>query len=146
MRISNRAVADQLTFNGVGTEDHKSLREIAARYIQTHAEEFCPFLGLEPTDPAFEAYCDKVASETQAEWGGQLEVTALAAALQMPIHVYSADAPILVTNGFTAAESTTAVPLKITYHRHYFALGEHYNSVTSAEEISTKLEDLAIFE
>ncbi|CAN0456644.1 unnamed protein product, partial [Pylaiella littoralis] len=67
-----RAIADQLQVLSIGSkEDHNALRGIAAGYIRTHPEEFCPFLGYELGSTEFEEYCDKVASLTDAEWGGQ---------------------------------------------------------------------------
>ena len=162
-----RAVEDQLRFThtraasmgltaaaGESVPSHLRLRELAAAQILAHAEEFCPFLGLpvpsqhssEQTAPgqqqeeakqALEAYCARVASPVLAEWGGQLEVRALAGALGRPIHVYSADAPLLRMEPLGTpgtfveglAENSPS-PLRLTYHKHYYALGEHYNSVT----------------
>lgn len=122
------AIADQLQQLVPGaTEDYNSLRGIASSYMRNHPDEFCPFLGLETGDPEFDAYCDKVASLTQAEWGGQLEIKALSAALQRPIMVYSANAPVMCMNDSSAAVGEVA-PLRVTFHSHYYALGEHYNS------------------
>lgn len=104
--------------------------------MRSHPEDFCPFLGLESSDPEFESYCAKVASATQAEWGGQPEIRALAAALQRPIHIYSADAPV-VRMCEEVGDADAAAPLCITYHKHYYALGEHYNSVTRVVELGS---------
>jgi OTU domain-containing protein 6 len=124
-----RAIADQLLFTGNSrAQDHNSLRGIASTYIRNHAEEFSPFIGVEAADPEFEAYCEKVASLTDAEWGGQLEIKALSAALSVPILIYAADVPVLTMNDCDAPVDN---PLRITYHKNYYALGEHYNSVTS---------------
>jgi OTU domain-containing protein 6 len=109
-------------------EDFNTLRGVAADYLRAHAEDFCPFLGMELGDPEYDAYCAKVASLTEAEWGGQLEIKAISAALQRPILVYSANAPVLCMNDAEASLEDVP-PLRITFHRHYFALGEHYNSV-----------------
>lgn len=109
-------------------EDHHALRGVAAAHIRNHAEDFSPFIGVEAQDPEFDAYCDKVASVTDAEWGGQLEVKALSAALEVPILIYAADGPVITMND---AGSSTATPLRITYHKNYYTLGEHYNSVES---------------
>lgn len=124
----NRALADQLQlFNPNSTEDCNSLRGLAADYLRSHPEEFCPFLGLELGDAEFETYCDNVASLTKAEWGGQLEIKALSAVLQRPILVYSANAPVLRMDDSGGQGDST--PLSVTYHKHYYTLGEHYNSV-----------------
>ena len=78
-------------------------------------------------------------------WGGQLEIQALSLALHRSIEVYSADAPVLVMNAEASSTegddsdsdddsgSATSPPLRVTYHRHYFALGAHYNSVVKAK-------------
>lgn len=83
------------------------------------------YVGLEGDE--FEQYCNKVASYDGAEWGGQVEIQALCACLQRSIWIYSADthAPILKMGSFDECP-----PLRISYHRQYYALGEHYNSVT----------------
>ncbi len=112
--------------------DFKELRRIAADHIRRNANEFAPFIGVLPEDEEFESYCQKVASESAAEWGGQLEIRALSECLQRPIYVYSASAPVVVMG----EEHTTSIgqkgeiiPIRISYHRHLFALGEHYNSL-----------------
>ena len=57
-----------------------------------------------------------------ADWGGQPELLALARALQRPIVVYSRDSAPLRMGESDGEE------LVVTYHRDYYALGEHYNS------------------
>lgn len=101
---------------------------MASVYIQENADEFSPFLGLDKDDPEFKIYCDRVASEISAEWGGELELKALSCALGRTILVYSKDSPILRMND-NSSSSSNSVPLRVTYHKHYFSLGEHYNSV-----------------
>lgn len=125
-----RALADQLEFVGVNGEGgnqgnltFNDLRSRAADYLRTHSEEFAPFLGMEPTSQEFGRYCTNV--ERDAEWGGQIEIRALSACLQRQIYIYDASTPLIVMGDEYIENS----PLKITYHRHYFALGEHYNSV-----------------
>jgi OTU domain-containing protein 6 len=65
-----------------------------------------------------------VESDVLAEWGGQLEITALCAALHCAILVHSAAAPVV-----KMGEDSAAVVINLTFHRHYYALGEHYNTV-----------------
>jgi len=98
--------------------------------LRAHADDFSPFLGLEAGSPEFLEYCAKVESVAGAEWGGQVELRALAACLERQIHVYDSTAPLLVMG-----EEFTGPPLKVTYHRHYYSLGEHYNSVRFLEEV-----------
>ena len=108
----------------------QELRVVAANYIRSHAEDFSPFLGLLPSDPEFEEYCKRVESPTLAEWGGQLEIKALCASLGVKVLVYSATSPVVVMGDEDG--STSKDTLKVSFHRHYYALGEHYNSVIVA--------------
>ena len=111
------------------------MRQVAGSYLRNHALEFAPFLGLDldnNTDKqAFDTYCMKVESDILAEWGGQLEIRAISEALQVAIYVYAANAPV-VRMGEENAHNTT--PLRLAYHRHYFSLGEHYNSVVPIQD------------
>lgn len=104
------------------------MRATAAKYIRDNADDFTPFLGLLSTDPEFDEYCKKVESATLAEWGGQLEIKALCASLLFKVRVYSATAPeVLMGEEVVGAVDT----LNVTFHKHFYALGEHYNSVVA---------------
>ena len=60
------------------------------------------------------------------EWGGQVELLALSSILKRPIEVIQAEgAPVVVGEHFSSSR------LLLTYHRHAYGLGEHYNSVQS---------------
>lgn len=61
-----------------------------------------------------------------SDWGGQLELRALACALETPIHVFSAESDVISMGDEFAAMRQ---PLQLTYHLHYYTLGEHFNSV-----------------
>ena len=94
---------------------------------------------------AFRKYCRDMA-ET-AQWGGHPEILALTKVLRLPIRVHSAEGPALVMGweefggekpgngnsgvcgGDIAAQAPSSSPiLELTFHRHFYALGEHYNS------------------
>jgi hypothetical protein len=62
---------------------------------------------------------------------GQVELRAMAAWLKRPIHIYDSTTPLLIMGEefASAAPGGGQRPLVVTYHRHYFSLGEHYNSV-----------------
>jgi OTU domain-containing protein 6 len=118
---------------GPSTHDYLELRKLAAKHLREHPEEFKPFLDVDSEDD-YEVYCSKVESPTLAEWGGQIEIRAIANSLEHLIHIYDAEAPVLVMgermSGAAEAEGQPLIePLRLTYHRHYYALGEHYNSV-----------------
>ncbi len=63
-----------------------------------------------------------------ADWGGQPELQALAHVLQVPVRVHSAAAPPLLVGWDEYGGGGAVQPLEVTYHLHYYALGEHYNS------------------
>lgn len=129
------AVADQLKRRGVAlaTEEpaFKHLRRLTSAYMRVHADDFLPFLPLEEEDgkslqELFEEYCDRVTNTS--DWGGQLELRALACTLAMPIEVYSAESDVISMG----AEFSDREPLQLTYHLHYYTLGEHFNSIEAA--------------
>mmetsp|Transcript_7866 Transcript_7866/g.23412 ORF Transcript_7866/g.23412 Transcript_7866/m.23412 type:complete len:281 (+) Transcript_7866:135-977(+) len=111
-----RAVAHQ------AGEDFASLRRRCADHMEAAPDDYLVFVVPDAADPAaaFAEHCRRV-RET-AEWGGQPELLALARVLRRPVWVHSRDAPLLKMGG------ADAPPLVLTYHRDYYALGEHYNS------------------
>ena len=106
-----RAVADQ------SGSSYTEVRKTCAAFMESHESDFAPFIE----DESFGDHCAKVRSS--AEWGGQPELLALAQALERPIVVYSRDSAPLRMGEDCAGEE-----LVVTYHRDYYALGEHYNS------------------
>ncbi|KAF6100478.1 OTU deubiquitinase 6B [Phyllostomus discolor] len=105
-----------------------ALRSRTAEYMQSHMEDFLPFLtnpntGDMYTPEEFGKYCDDIVNT--AAWGGQLELRALSHILQTPIEIIQADSPPIVVG-----EEYPKKPLILVYMRHAYGLGEHYNSVT----------------
>lgn len=131
-----RSISDQLHLNPRPPTSpilgFQQLRERTAAHLRAHAADYAPFLGLDADSIEFAAYCDNIVNQQLAEWGGQIEIQALCESLQRKIHVYSADAPLLRMGEDTVASD--APPLRISYHKHYYALGEHYNSVIPVED------------
>ncbi|CAI5746605.1 unnamed protein product [Peronospora destructor] len=131
------AVADQVKQKNLPLADEMTgfqyLRKLTSEYMLAHPDDFLPFMVLDESisgaDDAFTSYCDRVA--TTADWGGQLELRALACALQIPIEVFAAEGDVLVMGGeFVNEDDASAPTLQLTYHLHYYTLGEHFNSVT----------------
>ena len=59
--------------------------------------------------------------------GGQVEIMALCASLRRPIWIYCSDrVQPIIKMGEPYGDLN---PLRISYHKHYYTLGEHYNSV-----------------
>ena len=71
----------------------------------------------------FNDYCQRV--ESSAEWGGQIELQAISKALKRSIHVIQMGTSILKIGEAFSDEQ----PLFLSYHRHAYGLGEHYNSL-----------------
>uniref|UniRef100_A0A1B6EJC5 ubiquitinyl hydrolase 1 n=1 Tax=Cuerna arida TaxID=1464854 RepID=A0A1B6EJC5_9HEMI len=130
------AVEHQLqTVKGPTAPSMADLRHITSDFLRENMDDFLPFLshpdtGEILTESQFQEYCDQVA-DTPA-WGGQVELRALSHALKCRIEVIQATGPPMVVG----EEYPDSHQLTITYHRHMYGLGEHYNSVTQyvAEE------------
>ena len=79
--------------------------------------EFLPFLEEE-----LESYVAKV--RDTGEWGGQIELLALAKAYETKISVLQGDGSVV-----DVGEGSDEERLWVAYYRHGFGLGEHYNSL-----------------
>jgi len=101
-------------------DDYKSVRQAAAQYISTHEEDFAPFLE-EPLDD----YVHKI--RDTGEWGGQLELMALARTYGIDINVLQGEGRVeKIEAGQEEGQKKVAW---LAYYRHGFGLGEHYNSL-----------------
>lgn len=135
------AVADQLGQNGVplaagvqgndgsaphrqpGELPYKTVRRAAAEYILAHADDFAPFL-----EGDLEAHAASV--RDTAEWGGELELMALARRYGVEIRVVQ-DGRMERIGEDEGKESGKT--LWLAYYRHGYGLGEHYNSLRKAK-------------
>ena len=107
--------------------DELVIGRLTSDLLLSQPDDFKPFLSLEyMEDSEFEDYCEKMA--TTPKWGGQVEITALSRALRKPIEVIQAEGPIVQVG---IDEFNDQKPIVLSYHRHYYGLGEHYNSVQS---------------
>ena len=128
-----RAVLDQLEATGAPHRGKypqterglKALRRDVSGLMRRDAARFAPFLVLEDGD-TYEEYCARVADT--ADWGGQPELLALSLLLGVPIDVFKANAPVLKMGAAAGGDGSSA-RLRLSFHEHYYALGEHYNSV-----------------
>ncbi|WOG85041.1 hypothetical protein DCAR_0104227 [Daucus carota subsp. sativus] len=136
-----RAVENQLAVLSGGSSPYsfQELRKMVAAYMRKHAPEFIPFFLSEnqasgDSDDAvaerFENYCKEV--ESTAAWGGQLELGALTHCLRKHIMIFSGSFPDVEMGKEYRSDNWTASSgssIMLSYHRHAFGLGEHYNSV-----------------
>jgi OTU domain-containing protein 6 len=128
------AVADQLSEAGIPLAEggeavqgqdgkYRMVRKTAATYIEGHPDEFIGFL-----DEPLGTYVQKI--RDSAEWGGQLELIALAKSYNIEICVLQ-DGRI---DRFEPGTGDGQQPERIwlAYYRHGYGLGEHYNSLRKA--------------
>ena len=122
------AVADQLQQfeipltnapSGTPGVPYKVVRAAAADFIETHRDDFEPFLE----EPLSE-YLHKV--RDTGEWGGQLELTALAKTYGTDIHVLQDFGRV---EKIDSGSNNHDCILWLGYYKHGFGLGEHYNSL-----------------
>ncbi|KKF93280.1 Ubiquitin thioesterase otu2 [Ceratocystis platani] len=100
------------------------LRNVAADYMLAHAETFAPFVTAEDGEPTgLEAYVERI--RNTAEWGGQLELQALAEACEAEIVVVRREGEHVIK----PKTENEVRRLWLAYYVHGFGLGEHYNSL-----------------
>jgi len=126
------AVADQLSQVGVSLgpesedvkegERYKVVRRAAAGYIEGHPDDFVAWL-----DEPLEQYVEKI--RDTAEWGGHLELLALAKTYNVEICVLQDGAAQTIEPGDGKKDPER---IWLAYYRHGFGLGEHYNSLRKA--------------
>ena len=126
------AVADQLQQVGIPLgadsdgklgegERYKVVRKVAARYIEGHPDDFVGFL-----DEPLGDYVQKI--RDTAEWGGHLELLALAKTYNVEICVLQDGGMQRIEPGEGKGEEK----IWLAFYRHGFGLGEHYNSLRKA--------------
>merc|ERR1719273_678515 len=118
------SVAHQLG-PGSGVAD---LRKQTANELRRNKSAYWPFLSSPKTGEPFSEdeynnYC-KLMESTPA-WGGQVELLALATVLGRPLTVIQGEGQ----ESLVVGDDQKGQPLTLTYHRHMYGLGEHYNSV-----------------
>ncbi|XP_065862898.1 OVARIAN TUMOR DOMAIN-containing deubiquitinating enzyme 5 [Euphorbia lathyris] len=136
-----RAIEDQLAVHSGGSSPYnfQDLRRMVAAYMREHTSEFLPFFPSEDITEGdaddsladrFENYCKEV--ESTSAWGGHLELDALSHCLRRPIMIYSGSIPDVEMGKEYKSDGKTVssnAALLLSYHKHAFGLGEHYNSV-----------------
>ncbi|KAJ4863044.1 OTU-like cysteine protease domain-containing protein [Trichoderma breve] len=131
------ALADQLAHNGIplgadGNDDkepaYRTVRRKAAGFMEAHADDFAPFL-----EEDLEGYAKKM--RDTAEWGGQLELMAVARQYGVEIRVIQDGRTEKIGEG--EGEGEEAKTLWLAYYRHGYGLGEHYNSLRRATAAAT---------
>ncbi|KAJ3693564.1 hypothetical protein LUZ60_009044 [Juncus effusus] len=140
-----RAVENQLLLNNnkgnAPSYNFQELRELTANYMKENRNDFIPFflsegkaeLNEDPIE-GFEKYCEEIKSTPI--WGGQLELGALSHVLKKHIVVYSGSFPnVEMGKEYKDQNENNGSnwSILLSYHKHAFGLGEHYNSVVRLE-------------
>jgi len=140
-----RAVSEQIKLvngkvksNSDGT-DHISLRKMAVKYIRSHKDDFLPFLtdkdGNTLSADRFVDYCDSMSvTDGEVEWGGHPETVALAKVLNKRIRIYSAKGKTITVEPDNYVNNNESDDLHLSFHEHYYGLGNHYNSVIDRQQ------------
>lgn len=99
------------------------LRKTAADYIRAHPDDFIPYLFDETTMELrdISSYTEEL--EHTAMWGSDMELLAFSKVFDCPIKVFVAGSAPLVFN-----EESEEPTLYVAYFKHFYGLGEHYNS------------------
>ena len=103
---------------------------LCADTLLSNEDEFAPFCEFDEKVPDFAAYVDRI--RNSSDWGGHLELRVLSIALQKHILVYSMQSkePLHLQPDNVPNDDD---PIRLSYHLHYYALGEHYNQVVKVE-------------
>ena len=111
--------ADEVKRSGPYSPPYQNVRYAAANFISQHPDDFEPFL-----EEPLPSYVKKI-KET-AEWGGQLELQAIARAYHIDINVLQADGRM---EKIQSGDEGKGNDVWLAYYRHSFGLGEHYNAL-----------------
>nr|XP_043624939.1 OVARIAN TUMOR DOMAIN-containing deubiquitinating enzyme 5-like [Erigeron canadensis]XP_043624940.1 OVARIAN TUMOR DOMAIN-containing deubiquitinating enzyme 5-like [Erigeron canadensis] len=132
-----RAVENQLKVKGSPFYTFQELRKMVADYMRKNPSDFLPFFLSETVtdgdyddsvvEKRFESYCNEV--ESTAAWGGQLELGALTHCLKKHIMIFSGSFPDVEMGKEYKSSDSASSSIMLSYHKHAFGLGEHYNSV-----------------
>ncbi|RPB24564.1 cysteine proteinase [Terfezia boudieri ATCC MYA-4762] len=136
------AFADQLEWIGLPLDaaldqpldgeqrKYRHTRMACADYLTKHKSSFEPFLDYDAGED-MDGHIAKV--RDTAEWGGQMEVLALAKAYGVVANVVQAEGELIRMGEGEDEGYGSGVGKKqevwLAYYRHSFGLGEHYNSL-----------------
>lgn len=122
------AVADQLAQLAIplerrpGEQGYKAVRRLAAEYIGAHGEEYSGFL-----EEGVDSYVRKI--RDTAEWGGQIELAAVANVWGVEVWVVQDRETEVVKPQERREDRREGRRIWLAYYRHGYGLGEHYNSL-----------------
>ena len=152
-----RAVSHQLSLLQppplpANASSHTALRRAASSYMERHMQRFLPYLMREEDGEMMTAAeaADYVKALQRVDgdvvWGGHAECVALSGVVGRPLHVWSAEGGEMVVTSAASgnaegggedgtagkADGSDGRDVQISFHKYYFGLGNHYNSVIPA--------------
>ncbi|OAL34823.1 hypothetical protein AYO20_05783 [Fonsecaea nubica] len=104
-------------------QPYEKVRYAAAEFMASHPEDFEAFME-EPLN----AYVKKI--RDTAEWGGELELQAIARSFNVEINVLQASGRVEKISSQGSSNDT----IWLAYYRHSFGLGEHYNALKKVDQ------------
>ena len=109
--------------------DYKNLRSTAAEFIRKHKDDFEPFLFADEYSSAkdIESYCKEI--EQTAIWGGEMEITALSRAVEVPVEIYSNRSKVPLVIEPPGVRRNEGEVVRLAYYQHLYGLGQHYNGL-----------------
>ncbi|KAL3461441.1 cysteine proteinase [Aspergillus heterothallicus] len=110
-------------------DGYRAVRAVTADFITDNKDDFEAFM-----EEPLEQYTRKI--KLTAEWGGQLELQAIARAYGVNINVIQGDGRIEKIESGDVDEIIDEEERKkrviwLAYYRHTYGLGEHYNALTT---------------
>ncbi|PGH15352.1 hypothetical protein AJ79_02518 [Helicocarpus griseus UAMH5409] len=107
------------------TGGYRIVRDVTASFVTSHADDFAPFI-----EEPLPSYVHKI--RDTAEWGGQLELQAMARAYGVHINVVQGDGRIEKFEPQDGDKMEEDKTIWLAYYRHTYGLGEHYNALAKA--------------
>lgn len=122
------SIADQLELRHGTNATVSELRKRVAKHIGQHESQFQPFLFNEQTLEmgSVGEYVARI--QQNGEWGGDIEILALANEFNCPVSVLISGSAAHRVN-----EQGEEPELKLVYYKHAYGLGEHYNSLRDVD-------------
>ncbi|KPI40312.1 OTU domain-containing protein 2 [Cyphellophora attinorum] len=106
-------------------EGYHDVRVKTSKFIEEHSDDFAAFL-----EEPLVVYVRKI--RDTAEWGGQVELQAIARAYEITVKVLQADGRVETFESGTGGGADSAAEVWLAYYKHSFGLGEHYNALKKA--------------
>ncbi|KAF3491753.1 uncharacterized protein GIQ15_01270 [Arthroderma uncinatum] len=111
-----------MSADSVKNDGYKLVRATTADFILANADDFAPFL-----EEPIQEYVRKIRST--AEWGGQLELQAIARAYKVRINVIQGEGRIEKFQSDGEGDESQTKNIWLAYYKHTYGLGEHYNAL-----------------